>query len=173
MTNPTLLRLELSCVLGVCLIMEHGWSLEDCTVCRHLSWWIPQCFVLFFVNKEMLVYIENKSKNRRWYVFESAKISFSNHWFHEWRVKFSFVDKYIILEPLLQQTAFYWFQHSSSATIWQLYCHLRWHFPLCCFPAISFLVWDVWLLSPLLTAGISISITGAGSRSCKNTMKGW
>lgn len=73
--------------------------------------------VVFF--KKILVYVENEGKNRRWYVFESVKISFSNCWFHECRVKISFVDKYIIFEhlSLLQQSAFYWFQQSFSATI--------------------------------------------------------
>lgn len=51
--------------------------------------------------KDILVYMENKGKNRRWYVFESIKFSFSKCWFREYRVKISFVEKYVIYERFL------------------------------------------------------------------------
>lgn len=60
--------------------------------------------------------MENEGQNRRWYVFESVEISFSKCWFHECKVKISILDKCMIFDhlSLLQQSAYTWFQQSSS-----------------------------------------------------------
>lgn len=58
--------------------------------------------------------MENESQNRRWYMFESAKISFSKCCFHEFKVKIFILDKSSDHLSLLQQSAYAWFQQSSS-----------------------------------------------------------
>lgn len=44
--------------------------------------------------------MENEGQNRRWYVFESVRISFSKCWFHKYKVKISILDKCMIFDHL-------------------------------------------------------------------------
>lgn len=132
-----------------CLTAEHRWSLKDCPACSPVTWANESDSVGFL--KKILVYMENEGQNRRWYVFESVKISFSKCWFREFKVKkfildndfwssFSTAAKGICLVPAV----LFW-------TIWQLHSNLRWHFPLCYFSALNLLAWDIWLLAPLVS----------------------
>lgn len=71
--------------------------------------------------------MENEGQNRRWFESEIVKITFSKCWFHECKVKIPILDKCTFFDhpSLLQQSAYIWFQHSSSGLSEQLHGHSR------------------------------------------------